>query len=151
MVIIVLFVLAPLLLKINFFNNATSWFLKALKFEGYKSSYLETVGALLGTFFAITGALWTQRKEERRKEKQVLREVATVIYYDFEFAYKNIIAFVLGYEKDKEKEITQIKNNSKMSVNEKNEKICKIRNNEKLLDPQTYFHLDIDCDWIKNL
>ena len=64
---------------------AASWFLSPL--GEYGSSYIETLGAILGTFLAITGALWTQRKIDEVQDKKELRESALIVYYDFEFEF----------------------------------------------------------------
>ena len=53
------FILIPLVLRIEFVYKAVSWFISPL--GEYGSSYIETLGAILGTFLAITGALWTQK------------------------------------------------------------------------------------------
>ena len=34
----------------------------------YKIAYINTVGALLGTFLAVSGALWTQQRENKRND-----------------------------------------------------------------------------------
>ena len=66
----VIVVTSPWWLRFSCFSNIVESFLKSLKTEGYKSSYIEMIGALLGTFLAITGALWTQHREEKRKENR---------------------------------------------------------------------------------
>ena len=89
------FIFIPLILRIEFVYNAVSWFLSPL--GEYGSSYIETLGAILGTFLAVTGALWTQRKIDEVQDKKELRESALIVYYDFEFAFKDIIRFMLHY------------------------------------------------------
>ncbi len=88
-----IFVVSPLLLKIKTVSDVVSILLKALETEGYRSTYIETMGALLGTFLAISGALWTQRRISEKEEKNRVREKTLIIYYDFFFAVNNICDF----------------------------------------------------------
>ena len=69
-IVTVIFVTSPVLLKNEWIYKWISSLLSPLKQEGYKSSYIETIGALLGTFLAISGALWTQRRIDRKKRKE---------------------------------------------------------------------------------
>lgn len=91
----VAFIFIPLILRIELVYKAVSWFLCPL--SEYGSSYIETLGAILGTFLAVTGALWTQRKIDEVQDKKELRESALIVYYDFEFAFKDIIRFMIHY------------------------------------------------------
>ncbi len=92
-----IFIIAPLLLRIPCIYIAFSWFLQPLGDSGYKSSYVETCGAILGTFLAVAGALWTQKKIDEGTEKKELEESALIVYYDFKFAFNDIIAFMNSY------------------------------------------------------
>lgn len=65
-----IFIVSPLLLKIKVVSDVVSTLLKALETEGYRSTYIEMMGALLGTFLAISGALWTQRRISEKEEKK---------------------------------------------------------------------------------
>ena len=96
--ITIVFVTSPVWLRSEALSNAISEILSPLKCEGYKSSYVETLGAILGTFLAITGAIWTQKREGRKREKQLIKEAATIIYYDFKFAFQDIFLLMQGYE-----------------------------------------------------
>ena len=89
------FILIPLILRIELIYRAVSWFLRPL--DEFGSSYIETLGAILGTFLAVTGALWTQRRIDKVKDEKDLRESALIVYYDFEFAFKDIIRFMMRY------------------------------------------------------
>lgn len=91
------FVAAPLLLRIPFVRDLLSWFLQPLKDSGYKSSYIETFGAILGTFLAVAGTLWTQRKIDEASDKKEIKECALIVYYDFEFALKDLVAIMQLY------------------------------------------------------
>lgn len=101
-----IFIVSPLFLKIQIMNNALSGFMYSLKEQGYKSSYVETLGAILGTFLAISGALWTQRKFEQeaelKEEEERKYEKFLIIYYDFEFAFNDIKnnMFFFQYKKE---------------------------------------------------
>ena len=96
-IITFIFVISPYWLKWEVLENEVSYFLQPLKVEGYKSSYIEMLGALVGTFLAISGALWTQRRDEIKKEKQIIKEAAIIIYYDFKFAFEDIFKFENAY------------------------------------------------------
>ena len=89
------FILIPLVLRIEFVYKAVSWFISPL--GEYGSSYIETLGAILGTFLAITGALWTQRKIDEVQDKKELRESALIVYYDFEFVFNDVKRFMSRY------------------------------------------------------
>lgn len=165
-VIAIAFLISPLLLKNECISNLFSNFIKTLKIESYKSSYIETVGALIGTFLAITGALWTQRKEERRKAKQEIKEAATIIYYELKISLDDIFSLVSKYEVEKEKKLTdlnnEIKNLQKESIKEGNEnysreirektrEVKNIESNKKLLSPYCYIEIYIHENWICNI
>lgn len=71
-VITVVFIILPLVMKIPFVSNLIAWIMSALKYQEYKSAYLGIIGGLVGSWLAITGAIYTQRKfdEERKKEEK---------------------------------------------------------------------------------
>ncbi len=164
-IIACIFVISPLLLRNNSISITASKIFEPLKLEGYKSSYIETVGSLLGTFLAITGALWTQRKEEKRKEKQEIKEAATIIYYEFKTALEDIFSLVSTYEEEKEKQLLDLNNkiqdmqtklakeNNRNYINEIREKtrqVEEIKNNKNLLSPYNYIEIYIHENWICN-
>lgn len=95
--IALLFLISPLLLRIPWVESMVIYILFALKEEGYKSSYIETIGAIFGTFFAITGALWTQRKIDLKNENRIIKEAAVIVYYDFKFAFDDLFRFEYAY------------------------------------------------------
>lgn len=66
----ILFITSPIWMNFEYLARIVSIFLLPLKKDGYKSSYVETMGALLGTFLAVSGALWTQRRIDSKKEKE---------------------------------------------------------------------------------
>lgn len=95
--IALLFLSSPLLLRISWVESIVTYILFALKEEGYKSSYIETIGAVFGTFFAITGALWTQKRIDLQNEEHIIKEAAVIVYCDFKFAFDNIFQFEIAY------------------------------------------------------
>lgn len=71
LIITVLFLLIPLLLKIPFIACVVSWIMSGFRIADYKSSYLEVLGGIAGSWLAITGAIYTQRKfDEERKQAE---------------------------------------------------------------------------------
>ena len=131
--IALLFLVSPLLLRISWVESIVTDILFALKEEGYKSSYIETIGAIFGTFFAITGALWTQKRIDLQNEEHKIKEAAVIVYYDFKFAFDDIFQFEYAYacispETDNEYDDLEY--------------FCKYRNNLKIY---------IDSDWICNV
>lgn len=129
----ILFLISPLLLRIPLIENTVSYILFPLKEDGFKSSYVETIGAIFGTFFAITGALWTQRNIDLQNEKNVIKEAAVIVYYDFKFAFDDILQFEYAYASI-----------SPETANEYDdlEYFCKFRRNQKIY---------IDSEWICNV
>lgn len=96
-IITIIFIIAPLWLRIPCLRQLISFFLIPLKEQGFKSSYIETLGAFLGTFLAVTGALWTQKqaeekadKENREKLERENRFRIVTIYYDLKLAFKDL-------------------------------------------------------------
>lgn len=96
-IISLLFLIMPFLLRINLVDNALSWFLQPLRNSDYKSSYTEIIGAILGTFLAVTGTLWTQRKIDEGMEQKEIQKKALIVYYDFYFALNDLIDFMKSY------------------------------------------------------
>ena len=80
--ITIIIVISPLIVKIPFVKNIFSWFLYDL--GEMKSDYLAIYQGVIGTFLAITGALWTQRKIDQEKENQEVRKKAKGVLYNFE-------------------------------------------------------------------
>ncbi len=96
-IIALVFVASPVWLNITSISTWVSSILVPLKTEGYKSSYVETLGALGGTAFAVCGALWTQRRFEKRAEEDRRRERLLIIYYDFQFVFDDIKKYMKIY------------------------------------------------------
>lgn len=80
----------PKLLEANFFYGLIDRMFEGLRYAEYKSTFAESIGALLGTATAIIGALWTQHYFEREEEKKNDLTIARIIYYDLRFAFNEI-------------------------------------------------------------
>ena len=87
---VLLFLVIPLFLRINWVYDSLSWFLQPLRKSEYKSSYIEIIGAILGTFLAVTGTLWTQRKIDSVMEQKEIQKRALIVYYVFCFAFNDL-------------------------------------------------------------
>jgi len=95
----ILVVLTPLLLKEPFINHIVSYYLEELHTTEYKSVYITLLGGFMGSWLAITGAIWTQRKFENNRNEVQLKESALIVYYDFDFAFNDIKRFMEYYKK----------------------------------------------------
>lgn len=68
--ITVMVISMPLLLYIPGAKNLVIMFLGALKTTDYKNAYIGILGSVIGSWLAVTGALYTQRKMDEEKERQ---------------------------------------------------------------------------------
>lgn len=91
---VVFFIGIPIILNITCVKNLLSWFLKSLQTTDYKVSYIELVGAILGTYLAILGAIWVQKREKNEEEKERIIKAATIVYYDIKFACLDLINMI---------------------------------------------------------
>lgn len=73
--ITVVFIILPIVLKIQCISDFVAWILEALRYQEYKSAYLGIIGGLLGSWLAVTGAIYTQRKFDGEKEIQRLQNI----------------------------------------------------------------------------
>lgn len=117
LILTVLFVISPLILQIPQLKHIASVYFKALTSESYKSSFMESIGSILGIALTITGTLFIQKKidertekEKKKKETNDVRYRIIVIYYDLKLAFKDIgelyncfVAMVFLTEGDKAK------------------------------------------------
>ena len=58
---------APLLLHNQHVHMVIAWFFKALNRSEYRSAYMSVLGGLMGSWLAITGAIYVQRKAEENR------------------------------------------------------------------------------------
>lgn len=96
-VLAVFFLISPLVLKCPCIYNAIDSFLDHLKYTEYKEAYIAACGGMLGSFLAITGALWVERrlaKDNLERENEKLKvdneKIALILYYDLDMFYKEI-------------------------------------------------------------
>ena len=45
----------------------------------------------MGSYIAVYGALWVQRKINEKEKINIQKKQACVIYYDLDFAFKDLI------------------------------------------------------------
>lgn len=128
-------VISPILMHIPLFSNFLSDFLSTLETQEYKGVYLEAISTLIGTFLAIYGALWTQRRIDSRDEVKKKRAALVVVYYDFKFAYEDLKDMIYGKSDSNKFYKSQITQETiiKNIVKQKTE------------------NLFVDEDWIKNV
>lgn len=129
------FVLGPVLLHISLFSDLLADFLSPLVTQEYKSVYLEAISTLMGTFLAIYGALWTQRRIDSKDEVKRKRAALVVVYYDFDFAYEDLKN--MFYEKDESNKFHKSEINPKTII-------------ENIVERGTE-NLFIDEGWIRNV
>lgn len=127
-------VISPILMHIPLFSNFLSDFLSTLETQEYKGVYLEAISTLIGTFLAIYGALWTQRRIDSRDEVKKKRAALAVVYYDFDFAYKDLKEM---FCEKKDGKFNKLKITQKTII-------------ENMMKQKTE-NLFIDEDWIKNV
>ena len=82
----VLFLAIPIILKFPCVYNLVTSFLSAM--GTYKASYFEACGAMMGTFLAVTSAIWIQNRSEAKQRNDVIKKCATIVYFDIDKFYK---------------------------------------------------------------
>lgn len=130
-VIIFIFIIIPIILRISFIEKVICWGLSGLKYQEYKNSYITTIGSMLGSFLAISGAVWTQRRIDETNEIREAKKSALIVYYDFRFAFDNLVYIpkMVWYKQYKEQKF-----NSKST-------------SEFFLEYSKNIYLYIDDDW----
>lgn len=90
LIFIIVLAISPIILRSDLADKLFSEMLVPLKSSEYKSTYVETLGALsgafLGAFLGVLGAHYSQLKHEEKDKQKEIKESATIVYYDFSFA-----------------------------------------------------------------
>jgi|GEM_PF-6160257 len=84
-------IIFPFILNIPYISFSISWFLQPLKNANYKIAYIGFIGSILGTYLAISGAIWVQKRERKKKEKDEIIKNATIVYYDIKLSCLELI------------------------------------------------------------
>ncbi len=96
-VIAIAFFLSPLLLKVPIIHLLVSNILSEFSFVEYKTAYINTVGALLGTFLAVSGALFTQQREHKKNDIVRKQKIAIAIKTELRFILNSLLKFESAY------------------------------------------------------
>ncbi len=83
-------IIIPLLLKLPCIRQMVLYLLSFTNNADYKIAYVEFWGTIVGSFIAIWGALFVQRKIDEKAELSNRRKYACIIYYDLHFAFKDL-------------------------------------------------------------
>lgn len=67
--------------------------LSEFSFVEYKTAYINTIGALLGTFLAVSGALFTQQREHKKNDIVRKQKIAIAIKTELRFILNFISDF----------------------------------------------------------
>lgn len=132
LILTLLFVISPLILQIPQIKHIVSLFFRSLTEESYKSSFMESIGSILGIALTITGTLFIQKKidgraekENREKEDSDVRYRIIVIYYDLKLAFKDIgkmynylVASVFLTEGDKAKNFYEVASKHELYIDD---------------------------------
>jgi len=81
----------PLILRIPFIKQCVLFCLSFTDNLDYKIAYIEIWGVIIGSFIAIYGALWTQRKINEKESKKLISKYACVTFYDLHFSFQELI------------------------------------------------------------
>ena len=86
----VVLILVPVMLKLTWIKQLFLYLLSFTSNADYKIVYVEFWGTIIGSFIAIWGALFVQRKIDKKAELSIKQKYACVIYYDLFFAFKDL-------------------------------------------------------------
>ena len=100
----IIFLFVPRILSYTPIYDLLSYFLSYLPSVEYKNTYISSLGGLLGTFMAVSGALWTQQHIDSQKDKKQTADNARLVYYDLRIA-NNLIVDLLNRVSNTEKDI----------------------------------------------
>lgn len=110
-------VIIPLILQIPIIKQIISFLFSFTDNIEYKTVYIELTGAIMGSFLAIYGALWTQREIDKKEDNARQKKYACIVYNDLKFAFNDLIKIF---------DITKSNYNlSEFNGNESAEKFCK--------------------------
>lgn len=94
--IALMFMISPILLKFNFFSYLVGMFLNGLLCREYKAAFIGAIGGMIGTFLAVSGALFVAQMTSRDERKKELQRNALIVYYDIKLFFEENNKFVLG-------------------------------------------------------
>lgn len=106
----VLFLLSPSLLDYPWIYDKVDLFFKPLKNSEYKGAFIGASGGMIGSFLAITGALWVERRLAKDNNQKEIEKTALILYFDMTFFYQEVsplatnIAWILGIPDKSHKE-----------------------------------------------
>lgn len=87
-ILAILFLLSPILLNFTWFYNIVDRFFEPLKTAEYKGAFIGACGGMIGSFLAITGALWVERRLAKDNDQQECEKTALILYYDMKLFYE---------------------------------------------------------------
>lgn len=61
----------------------------------YKSAFIGAIGGMIGSFLAITGALWVAKKTAKDENQKEIQKNALIVYYDIKLFFEENNKFVL--------------------------------------------------------
>lgn len=89
--IITLIIIAlPLFLRCPSVYSLVKEYLSVFKSIEYKNTYIGTLGAVLGAFLGVTGAIWVQNIANKQSNRQELEKNARMVIKDCEIAFEQI-------------------------------------------------------------
>ena len=80
-----------MLLRITFIKQFVLFCLSFTDNPDYKIAYVELWGVIIGSFIAIYGTLWAQKKIDEKEKQEEYAKYACVVYYDIYFSCKELI------------------------------------------------------------
>lgn len=83
----------PLLLQIPEFNNMVSQFASGWEHAQYKEAYIGVWGGIIGSGLGVLGAVFVQGVADDHQQSVIVKQAATVVYYDMLLFYKEISPF----------------------------------------------------------
>lgn len=91
MLIIWILILTPLVLKVPAVKQFALYLLSFTNNSDYKIAYVEFWGTIIGSFIAIFGALWTQKRNDRKEAINRRKKYVSIVYFDLYLAYQDLI------------------------------------------------------------